>query len=291
MQEFQASPGEVCGPVPFRFTVTWTGIYADFPETTAPNTALLPTRDLDPWNRPPSEAEIAWSMVVPKLHKLRPRRAIPQIEPASAAAPVENWKRFAGRTVTCSSAIVAAAILFLLLRTQPKPQPAPRPTPALASVPARAPEADPEPARKPEPVVIRKPRVSPPPVVETSPLKFQPAAVISPPSRIPVELAEPDSASPPPIPMGGFESSRVLTKVKPIYPEAATLAQVQGTVRLRAAIGKDGLVQSVELESGPAMLFQAASDAVRQWRFLPARLNGDPVEDVTHINVTFTLVK
>ncbi len=91
--------------------------------------------------------------------------------------------------------------------------------------------------------------------------------------------------------MGGFESSRVLTKVKPIYPEAATLAQVQGTVRLRAAIGKDGLVQSVELESGPAMLFQAASDAVRQWRFLPARLNGDPVEDVTHINVTFTLVK
>ncbi len=91
--------------------------------------------------------------------------------------------------------------------------------------------------------------------------------------------------------MGGFESSRVLTKVKPIYPEAAAAAEVQGTVRLRATIDTNGVVEAVELESGPAMLFQAASDAVRQWRFLPARLNGDSVEDVTHINVTFTLVK
>jgi len=100
-----------------------------------------------------------------------------------------------------------------------------------------------------------------------------------------------DSASRPSIMLAGFESSRVLTRVKPIYPEAAAAAQVQGTVRLRATIDTNGMVGVVELESGPAVLFQAASEAVRQWRFLPARLNGDPVEDVTHINVTFTLVK
>jgi protein TonB len=194
--------------------------------------------------------------------------------------------------VACGSAIAAAALLALLLRTPPKPpQAAPRPIAEIPAVPVRGGETDSKPARKPEPIATRKPRVIPLPIVEGGAPKFENASAIAPPPRIPIDRDEPQAAPGPPIMMAGFESSRVLTKVKPIYPEAAATAQVQGTVRLRATIDTNGVVEVVELESGPVMLFQAASDAVRQWRFLPARLNGDPVEDVTHINVTFTLVK
>ena len=92
-------------------------------------------------------------------------------------------------------------------------------------------------------------------------------------------------------PIDAFESSRVLTKVKPVYPPAATLASVEGTVRVKATIGKDGNVQAVELVTGPPMLVQAAIDAVRQWKFLPATHNGTPVEDEIHINISFGLLK
>lgn len=91
--------------------------------------------------------------------------------------------------------------------------------------------------------------------------------------------------------MAGFEGSRVISKVKPIYPQVAKLAQVQGTVRLKATIATDGSVQTVELESGPALLAEAAIEAVRLWTFLPATRNGTPVEDVTHIDLSFALVK
>ncbi len=91
--------------------------------------------------------------------------------------------------------------------------------------------------------------------------------------------------------MEDFQSSLVISKVKPVYPEVARLASVQGTVRLRATIGPDGSVQAAEAESGPPLLVQAAIDAVRQWKFLPARRNGQSVEDETHIDLSFVLVK
>ena len=94
-----------------------------------------------------------------------------------------------------------------------------------------------------------------------------------------------------PFQMDDFQSSLVISKVKPVYPEVARLALVQGTVRLKATIGTDGSVQALELESGPALLAQAAIEAVRQWRFLPATRNGVRVEDETHVDVSFALVK
>ncbi len=91
--------------------------------------------------------------------------------------------------------------------------------------------------------------------------------------------------------MDDFQSSLVIGKVKPVYPEVARLALVQGTVRLKATIGTDGSVDALELVSGPPLLAQAAIEAVRQWRFLPATRNGVRVEDETHVDVSFTLVK
>ena len=91
--------------------------------------------------------------------------------------------------------------------------------------------------------------------------------------------------------MEGFESSRVLKKAPPIYPDPAITGRVQGTVRLKATIAKDGTVQNIEVMSGPALLVQAAEDAVRRWTFLPARYRGEIVEDVTHVTVNFALAQ
>ena len=87
------------------------------------------------------------------------------------------------------------------------------------------------------------------------------------------------------------DSARAIRKVKPAYPEMARITLVEGTVKLKATIGRDGAVENVEPVSGPPLLLQAASDAVRQWTFLPARRNGQAVQDVTEINVSFGLVK
>jgi protein TonB len=60
-------------------------------------------------------------------------------------------------------------------------------------------------------------------------------------------------------------------------------------VRLHAIIGKDGSVQQLEVLTGHPLLVQAALDAVRQWRYRPTLLNGEPVEVDTTIDVIFSL--
>jgi protein TonB len=76
-------------------------------------------------------------------------------------------------------------------------------------------------------------------------------------------------------------------KVQPEYPAMARAARVQGTVVLRAIIGKDGRITNLRLLSGHPMLVKAAIDAVSQWRYRPYYLNGEPVEVETQVTVNF----
>jgi protein TonB len=69
----------------------------------------------------------------------------------------------------------------------------------------------------------------------------------------------------------------------------AKQAHIQGTVVLHAVIGKDGQVQGLQVVSGHPMLSAAAINAVKQWRYKPYMLNGQPVEIDTNITVNFTL--
>ena len=64
---------------------------------------------------------------------------------------------------------------------------------------------------------------------------------------------------------------------------------MQGTVVLQATISKSGTIENLRVMSGPAMLQQAALDAVRTWRYRPYLLNGEPVEVETTVNVVFTM--
>ena len=78
-------------------------------------------------------------------------------------------------------------------------------------------------------------------------------------------------------------------QVKPTYPPLARQARIQGMVVLQAAIGKDGNIQNLKVVSGHPMLAPAALEAVKQWKYKPYFLNGEPVEVDTTINVNFTL--
>jgi peptidyl-prolyl cis-trans isomerase A (cyclophilin A) len=87
----------------------------------------------------------------------------------------------------------------------------------------------------------------------------------------------------------GVAVGLIISKVPPVYPIDAKQAGVSGTVVLSAIIGRDGTIEELQVISGQDLLRQAALDAVRQWRYRPYLLNGEPVEVRTTINVVFIL--
>ena len=87
----------------------------------------------------------------------------------------------------------------------------------------------------------------------------------------------------------GVAQGNLIHDVRPQYPPLARQAHIQGMVVLLAVIGKDGSVRDLHVKSGSPLLAQAALDAVKQWRYKPYFLNGEPVEVDTQININFTL--
>lgn len=87
----------------------------------------------------------------------------------------------------------------------------------------------------------------------------------------------------------GVANSLLIRKTPPIYPTIAKEARISGTVVLQAIISKSGTVKSLRVLNGPQMLRQAATDAVKTWRYKPYELNGQPVEMETAISIVFTL--
>ena len=87
----------------------------------------------------------------------------------------------------------------------------------------------------------------------------------------------------------GVAQGLLTRQVNPRYPPRAIQDRIQGTVVLQAVIAKDGSVQNIRAVSGNAMLTTAAMDAVKQWRYKPYQLNGEPVDADTEINVKFKL--
>ncbi len=87
----------------------------------------------------------------------------------------------------------------------------------------------------------------------------------------------------------GVTEGLLVHKVQPTYPPLAKQARISGSVVIAALIGKDGSIQNLKVVSGHPMLTSAALDAVRQWKYKPYFLNGEPVEVDTQITVNFTL--
>jgi protein TonB len=87
----------------------------------------------------------------------------------------------------------------------------------------------------------------------------------------------------------GVSAGLLIRKVNPNYPPLARQARIQGQVLLQAEISKDGSIQNLRLISGHPMLAPAAIEAVKQWKYKPYLLNGEPVEVETQVQVNFTL--
>jgi TonB family protein len=154
---------------------------------------------------------------------------------------------------------------------------------------------------KPAPEVRAEPQSGLPPAV----MGQQPGAAVDAMSKLP---------EPQPIPQGsvtvslsGYPSIRVpaelrpqtvgaklqigevISRVNPTYPEDAEREHIEGVVKLHAIIGTDGAVRDAQAVSGPPQLADAAVRAVRQWRYLPTLLGGQPIETGQDFNIVFRL--
>ncbi len=87
----------------------------------------------------------------------------------------------------------------------------------------------------------------------------------------------------------GVAAGQLIVPIQPHYPEIARQIRLQGTVVVGAIISKEGRIESLRVLSGPPMLVNAAVEAIQQARYRPWKLNGEPVEVETTINVNFSL--
>lgn len=87
----------------------------------------------------------------------------------------------------------------------------------------------------------------------------------------------------------GVAAGNLINHPNPQYPAIARQARISGTVVLAATISKNGTIENLHVLSGHPMLTQAALDAVRQWRYKPYMLNGEPTEVETTVTVNFNL--
>ncbi|MBZ5531345.1 MAG: energy transducer TonB [Acidobacteriia bacterium] len=85
----------------------------------------------------------------------------------------------------------------------------------------------------------------------------------------------------------GVSEGLLVHRVMPVYPPDARRSRIQGTVLLQATIGRDGAIHNLRVVSGPPELTQAAVGAVKQWRYRPYMLKGEPVEVETTVSITF----
>jgi periplasmic protein TonB len=145
------------------------------------------------------------------------------------------------------------------LATQP-------PTHADTSPPSTSPSVKP-----PEPAEVVKGTVS----VSASPF---------PSIRVPPEMKSQISKQ-----GASLQLGQLISRVEPVYPEDAERQRIEGVVKLHVIIDRNGNIQNVDQMTGPPLLVAAAANAVRQWRYKPTSLGGQPVEAGVDVTVVFRL--
>jgi protein TonB len=93
----------------------------------------------------------------------------------------------------------------------------------------------------------------------------------------------------PPIRVGFLEQSKLIYRVNPVYPTLAVKARVAGTVILEAVVDEEGGITTLKVLKGHPLLVDAAVEAVRQWKYSPTILNGEPVPVIATVTVVFRL--
>ena len=88
---------------------------------------------------------------------------------------------------------------------------------------------------------------------------------------------------------GNVQEANLIHKVDPVYPPLAREARIQGTVRFNVMVGKEGSVEQMTLVAGHPLLVQAAQEALRQFKYRPTLLNGQPIAVQTTVDINFVL--
>ena len=108
----------------------------------------------------------------------------------------------------------------------------------------------------------------------------------------PLPLPPPPKPKPKPLPVGGnVQESKLIRRIEPAYPEIARQARVSGTVILQVTVDEEGSVLEVKVLSGHPLLNDEAVRAVRQWKYSPTLLNGEPVPVTASVTVIFKLAR
>jgi protein TonB len=223
----------------------------------------------------------------------------PTTSPASSAAPVPNQPLESASPVDAPSAASRSSEALPSVTTKPSPA-AKAPAHDVAAAKnedANAEEPAPQPAA---PAFVVKNEQSRPAAKSNSQEIEQPVA----PSAIGVATGADTkalaaiSSAPVSVPRPstdvvkisqGVSEGLVLKRVPPRYPPQALQLHKEGAVQLQATVTKTGEISNIKVLSGDPMLARAAEDAVRQWKYKPYYLNGEPVDIQTQITVNFKL--
>jgi protein TonB len=214
---------------------------------------------------------------------------------AVSAFAVVRW-RYNQPTHAAQGSVELSPILNTAVEASSRPEPVPASsvTPAATTAaPAPKPKPSPKQTREPE-VPVREaklpstPQPQPAPsapdslaLVSASKLDSPLVAVLSAPAAAPRWVI----ASSAPVP------ARLVHRIEPVYPKAAMARHIEGTVVLHAIVTHKGAVHSVTVVKGNDLLAQAAVQAVKQWRYSPAQLDGQPVDADANITISFSLAR
>ena len=230
-----------------------------------------------------------------------PRTNVPTIKSADASRDTHPSQPPTSTTASNSSALAQNKTQEIRPVEQSRPVTAPTVSnsavknapPPAASNASSQPSASTTATEKPSasPVVTQPARAEPSAVAAKPP---EPAEVVKgtvtvsaspfPSIRVPPEMKSQISKQGASLQMG-----QLLSRVEPVYPEDAERQRIEGVVKLHMIIDRDGNIQDVDKMTGPPLLVAAAANAVRQWRYKPTSLGGQPVEAGVDVTVTFRL--
>jgi periplasmic protein TonB len=111
------------------------------------------------------------------------------------------------------------------------------------------------------------------------------------PTTQPPPPMEPKPKTPKVVHLSQIDASKLISRVEPTYPVLAKQIGKSGKVELHAMIGEDGMIDSLEAVGGDPMFFASAMQAVKQWRYTPTMLNGQPVRVDTYITVFYNMTR
>ncbi len=214
-----------------------------------------------------------------------------------------------------SIAVHAAGALafFIIPLAAEEPPPAPQPMSAALNIIEARPVPPPPPPRTTQPVAARvnphaAPLVAPAtienerPAEPADPGAFAPGGGVGIVDGVPGgidfggALPRPVVAPPPPPPTrqvfkpgGEIREPKKIFHVPPVYPQIALSSGVQGVVILEATIGETGAIENIRVLRSHPLLERAAVEAVKQWRYTPTRLNGQPVPVMITVTVNFMI--